>query len=115
MKHSEGFLKIVNDAKTRIDEVTVADTLDRLAAKSGVRLIDVREDDEWRASHAARAENLGKGIIERHIEAAAPDKIKELILYFGGGHRSALAADVFHVSGCTKVVFEARGLKGSAA
>ena len=74
MKHSEGFLKIVNDAKTRIKEVTVADTRDRLATNSGARLIDVREDDEWRAGHAAGAEHLGKGIIERDIEATVPDK-----------------------------------------
>ena len=111
MKHSEGFLKIVNDAKTRIKEVTVADTLDRLAAKSGVRLIDVREDDEWRAGHAAGAEHLGKGIIERDIEAAAPDKSTELILYCGGGYRSALAADVLQEMGYTNVWSMAGGWK----
>ena len=103
MKHSEGFLRIVNDAKTRIKEVTVADTRDRLAANSGVRLIDVREDDEWRAGHAAGAEHLGKGIIERDIEASAPDKVTELILYCGGGYRSALAADVLQNMGYTNV------------
>src|SRR5258708_32376601 len=92
MKHSEGFLKIVNDAKTRIKEVTVADTLDRLAAKSGVCLIDVREDDEWRAGHAAGAEHLGKGIIERDIEATAPDKANEVIFYCGGRFSSELEA-----------------------
>jgi rhodanese-related sulfurtransferase len=111
MKHSEGFLKIVNDAKTRIKEVTVADTRDRLAAKSGVRLIDVREDDEWRAGHAAGAEHLGKGIIERDIEAAAPDKSTELILYCGGGYRSALAADVLQEMGYTNVWSMAGGWK----
>ncbi len=92
MKHSEGFLKIVDDAKARIKEVTVADTRDRLAAQSGARLIDVREDDEWRAGHAAGAEHLGKGIIERDIEATAPDKSTELILYCGGGYRSVRRA-----------------------
>jgi rhodanese-related sulfurtransferase len=111
MKHSEGFLKIVDDAKTRIKEVTVADTRDRLAANSGVRLIDVREDDEWRAGHAAGAEHLGKGIIERDIEATAPDKSTGLILYCGGGYRSALAADVLQEMGYTNVWSMAGGWK----
>ena len=111
MKHSEGFLKIVNDAKTRIKEVTVADTRDRLAANSGVRLIDVREDDEWRAGHAAGAEHLGKGIIERDIETKIPDKSAELILYCGGGYRSALAADVLQDMGYTNVWSMAGGWK----
>jgi rhodanese-related sulfurtransferase len=111
MKHSEGFLKIVDDAKTRIKEVTVADTRDRLATNSGVRLIDVREDDEWRAGHAAGAEHLGKGIIERDIEATAPDKSTELILYCGGGYRSALAADVLQEMGYTNVWSMAGGWK----
>jgi len=111
MKHSEGFLKIVSDAKTRIKEVTVADTRDRLAANSGARLIDVREDDEWRAGHAAGAEHLGKGIIERDIEATAPDKSTELILYCGGGYRSALAADVLQEMGYTNVWSMAGGWK----
>ena len=111
MKHSEGFLKIVNDAKTRIKEVTVADTRDRLATSSGARLIDVREDDEWRAGHAAGAEHLGKGIIERDIEATAPDKSAELILYCGGGYRSALAADVLQEMGYTNVWSMAGGWK----
>jgi len=111
MKHSEGFLKVVNDAKTRIKEVNVADTRERLAANSGVRLIDVREDDEWRAGHAAGAEHLGKGIIERDIEAAAPNKSTELILYCGGGYRSALAADVLQEMGYTNVWSMAGGWK----
>ena len=111
MKHSEGFLKVVNDAKTRIKEVTVADTRDRLATNSGVRLIDVREDDEWRAGHATSAEHLGKGIIERDIEATAPDKATELILYCGGGYRSALAADVLQGMGYTNVWSMAGGWK----
>ena len=80
MKHSEGFLKIVNDAKSRIKEVTVAETRERLAANRSGLLIDVREDNEWDAAHAAGAIHLGKGIIERDIEATAPDKSTELIL-----------------------------------
>jgi rhodanese-related sulfurtransferase len=111
MKHSESFLKIVNDAKSRIKEVTVADTRDRLAANPGALLIDVREDNEWQASHAAGAEHLGKGIIERDIEATVPDKSTELILYCGGGYRSALAADVLQEMGYTNVWSMAGGWK----
>ena len=73
MKHSEGFLKVVNDAKTRIKEVNVAETRERLAANSGAKLIDVREDNEWNEAHAAGAIHLGKGIIERDIERTVPD------------------------------------------
>jgi len=111
MKHSEGFLKIVNDAKSRIMEVTVADTSDRLAANPAAKLIDVREDNEWDAAHAAGAIHLGKGIIERDIEATVPDKSTELILYCGGGYRSALAADVLQQMGYTNVRSMAGGWK----
>ena len=111
MKHSEGFLRLVNDAKSRIREVNVDETRARLASGSGVRLIDVREDNEWEAAHAAGAEHLGKGIIERDIEAAAPDKSTELILYCGGGYRSALAADVLQQMGYTNVYSMAGGWK----
>lgn len=111
MKHSEGFLKIVNDAKSRIREVTVAETRERLAANRSGLLIDVREDHEWNAAHAAGAIHLGKGIIERDIEAAAPDKSTELVLYCGGGYRSALAADVLQTMGYTNVWSMAGGWK----
>jgi rhodanese-related sulfurtransferase len=111
MKHSAGFLKLVDDAKTRVKEVTVSDTRDRLVVNPAARLIDVREDDEWRAGHAAGAEHLGKGIIERDIEATAPDKSTELILYCGGGYRSALAADVLQQMGYTNVWSMAGGWK----
>jgi rhodanese-related sulfurtransferase len=93
MKHSVGFLKIVDDAKTRIREITVEETRQRLLSGVPLRLIDVREDHEWQAGHATGAEHLGKGIIERDIEQLVPDKDTELILYCGGGYRSALAAD----------------------
>jgi rhodanese-related sulfurtransferase len=109
MKHSEGFLKLVNDAKGRIREVSVEETQARMAADKNVKLIDVREDKEWDAAHAAGAEHLGKGIIERDIEAAAPDKATELILYCGGGYRSALAADVLQQMGYTNVFSMAGG------
>src|SRR5437667_12484413 len=103
MKHSEGFLKIVNDAKSRIKELNVADTRNRLAANPQAKPIDVREDNEWNQAHAAGAEHLGKGIIERDIEAAVPGKSTELILYCGGGYRSASAADVLQELGGTSV------------
>ena len=99
MKHSEGFLRLVNDAKRRVREISVADTQKRLAADSNVQLIDVREDNEWEAGHAAGAKHLGKGIIERDIETQVPDKATEMILYCGGGYRSALVADVLQQMG----------------
>jgi rhodanese-related sulfurtransferase len=111
MKHSEGFLKIVNDAKSRIKETTVAETRARLNENPDAKLIDVREDKEWDAAHAAGAIHLGKGIIERDIETTAPDKSTELILYCGGGYRSALAADVLQQMGYTNVFSMAGGWK----
>jgi rhodanese-related sulfurtransferase len=111
MKHSEGFLKLVNDAKTRIREISVADTQARLAADQNVQLIDVREDNEWRDGHAAGAKHLGKGIIERDIEQQVPDKSTELILYCGGGYRSALVADVLQQMGYTNAWSMAGGWK----
>jgi rhodanese-related sulfurtransferase len=111
MKHSEGFLKLVNDAKSRIREVTVDEARERMMADKRVRLIDVREDNEWEAAHAAGAKHLGKGIIERDIEVQVPDKTAEVILYCGGGFRSALAADVLQQMGYTNVYSMAGGWK----
>ena len=111
MKHSEGFLKIVDDAKSRIKEVTVNQTRDRLDANPDAKLVDVREDNEWDAAHAAGAIHLGKGIIERDVETTVPDKSTELILYCGGGYRSALAADVLQQMGYTNVWSMAGGWK----
>ena len=111
MKHTEGFLKIVNDAKSRIKEVNVDQTRDRMAANADAKLIDVREDHEWDAAHARDAIHLGKGIIERDIETTVPDKSTELILYCGGGYRSALAADVLQQMGYTNVHSMAGGWK----
>src|SRR6188474_3220047 len=111
MIHSPGFLKIVDEAKSRIKEVTVAQTRERVTANSDAKLIDVREDHEWDAAHAAGAIHLGKGIIERDIEATVPDKSTELILYCGGGYRSALAADVLQTMGYTNVWSMAGGWK----
>lgn len=111
MKHTEGFLKIVNDAKSRIREVTVAETKARMRDNPQAKLIDVREDNEWNAAHATGAIHLGKGIIERDIETAVPDKDTELILYCGGGYRSALAADALQQMGYTNVFSLAGGWK----
>ena len=111
MQHSEGFLKLVEEARRRIREIPVEETLERINAGEGVRLIDVREDKEWEAGHAAGAEHLGKGIIERDIEQAVPDKGTELILYCGGGYRSALAADNLQRMGYTNVYSLAGGWK----
>jgi rhodanese-related sulfurtransferase len=102
MKHTEGFLKLVDDAKTRVREIDVAQTRKRMGGKETL-LIDVREDDEWRAGHATGAEHLGKGVIERDIETKVPDKNTELILYCGGGYRSALAADALQKMGYKNV------------
>src|SRR5712691_7384365 len=111
MKHSEGFLKLVNDSRSRIREVTVDETRARMKANADIRLIDVREDNEWEAAHAADAKHLSKGIIERDIETEVPDKATELILYCGGGYRSALAADALQKMGYINVFSMAGGWK----
>jgi rhodanese-related sulfurtransferase len=111
MQHSEGFLKLVEEAKRRIHEISVEATQERLAAGEGARLIDVREDHEWAEAHAAGAEHLSKGIIERDIEQAVPDFGTELILYCGGGFRSALAAETLQRMGYYDVSSMAGGWK----
>ena len=93
MDHSAGFLALVNDAKRRISEISVAEARARLAANPQAVLLDVREDHEWNAGHAAEAVHLGKGILERDLEKLYPDKQRELIMYCGGGFRSALTCD----------------------
>jgi rhodanese-related sulfurtransferase len=91
--HSEGFLKIVEDAKSRITEITIDDYLRMRERGEPVQLVDVREDHEWNAGHASGAVHLSKGVIERDIENTFPDKNARLVLYCGGGFRSALATD----------------------
>ncbi len=108
MKHSAGFLKIVDDAKSRVREVSV-DEAQRKLASGKAKLIDVREDSEWAAGHARGAQHLGKGVIERDIEDRVPDKNAELILYCGGGFRSALATDNLQKMGYTNVASMAGG------
>ena len=103
MKHSEGFLKLVNDARGRIRETTPAEVRRRQEAGDSFSLVDVREDNEWQKAHAVGAIHLGKGIIERDIETTIPDHDAEIILYCGGGYRSALAADTLQLMGYTNV------------
>ena len=93
MVHSPGFLKLVNEARSRVKEVTLDQARTRLANNPKAVLIDVREDHEWQTGHAAQAVHLGKGILERDLEKAFPDPDTEIIMYCGGGYRSALTAD----------------------
>ena len=103
MKHSPGFLKIVDDAKSRVREVSIDETRRKLESGKA-KLIDVREDSEWAAGHARGARHMGKGVIERDIEQAVPDKAAALVLYCGGGFRSALAADNLQKMGYTNCI-----------
>ena len=107
MTHSSEFEAIAADAKSRIKEVSVAETRERMSA--GARLIDVREDNEWDAAHAAGAKHMSRGIIERDIVGEFPEKDTELILYCGGGYRSALATDMLQKMGYTNVYSMAGG------
>ncbi len=93
MKHSPAFLNLVNDAKSRIPEIDIAAYLKMVAAAEPHNLVDVREESEFAAGHVAGAVHLGKGIIERDIETRVPDPATKLVLYCGGGYRSALVAD----------------------
>jgi rhodanese-related sulfurtransferase len=100
--HSPGFLAIVNESKSRVREITIQQYVE-IAAEEHV-LIDTREDNEWQAGHAQGAIHLSKGIIERDIETAIPEKSKRLILYCGGGFRSAMATDNLQKMGYTDVI-----------
>jgi len=104
MAHNPGFLKLVNEAKSRVKETDINGYKKMLAAGEKAVLIDVREDSEWAAGHAAGAVHLGKGIIERDIESKIPDKGTKLVLYCGGGFRSALAGDAIRQMGYTDVI-----------
>ena len=109
MKHSPEFEAIAADAKSRIREVSVEETQARM--NEGAKLIDVREDNEWDAAHAVGATHMGRGIIERDIVQTFPEKDMELILYCGGGYRSALATDMLQKMGYTNVFSMAGGWK----
>jgi rhodanese-related sulfurtransferase len=108
VKHSPGFLKIVDDAKSRIREVSVDEARQKLE-RGAATLIDVREESEWAAGHVRGAKYLGRGILERDIEQEIPDKTAELILYCGGGFRSALSADNLQAMGYHNVASMAGG------
>lgn len=103
MAHSPAFLKLVDDAKARVRETDVAGADEKLQQNPEAVLVDVREDNEWNAEHVKGAVHLGKGIIERDIESVIPEKDREILLYCGGGFRSALAADALQQMGYTNV------------
>jgi rhodanese-related sulfurtransferase len=111
-KHTPGFLKIVDDARGRIKECTVADVKARLERGEKFHLVDVREDSEWAAGHLPRAIHLGKGVIERDVEEKLPDHDAQIVLYCGGGFRSALAADNLQKMGYTNVISMDGGWRG---
>jgi rhodanese-related sulfurtransferase len=108
-QHSPQFLKLVEDAKTRVREVDAPGLLQKLRQKGSFRLIDVREAEEYAAGRIPGAEHLCKGIIERDIETAVPDPNAEIVLYCGGGFRSALAADSLQRMGYKRVYSLAGG------
>jgi len=103
MKHNPGFLKLVEEAKTHIIECTIAEVKAKLDRGERFHFIDVREDNEFATDHAKGAVHLGRGILERDIETVIPDKHAEIVLYCGGGFRSALAADNLRKMGYTNV------------
>jgi rhodanese-related sulfurtransferase len=112
MAHPPKFLKLVNEAKTRVAETNVAAVKRRIDAGEKFLLVDVREDNEWAQGHVPGAVHLGKGIIERDIEARVPDTAAKVILYCGGGFRSALVADNLQKMGYTNVESMDGGWRG---
>ena len=111
MDHAPGFLKLVNEARIRVKEITLEEARIRLAQNSKAILLDVREDVEWQNGHPAEARHLGKGILERDIEKTIPDQHSEIIMYCGGGYRSVLTADIANKMGYTNVASLKGGYK----
>lgn len=111
MPHNPGFLKLVNEARARVKECTVAQAKERLEGGAVRHFLDVREDHEFAKDHAKGAQHLGKGIIERDVETLIPNKEAAILLYCGGGYRSALAADALQQMGYTNVVSMDGGIK----
>lgn len=111
-KHAPRFLDLVNSVRVNIRECTVQDVKSRQDAGETLQLIDVREDHEWQAAHLPGAVHLGKGIIERDVEERFPETDAELILYCGGGFRSALAADALQKMGYSNVISMDGGFRG---
>lgn len=112
MDHSPGFLALVNAAKKYVNEISATETRARLTANPKAILMDVREDHEWTAGHAIEAVHLGKGILERDLEKLYPDKNTEIIMYCGGGFRSALTCDAAQKMGYKNVTSLSGGYKG---
>lgn len=112
MKHFPGFLSLVEDAKKRVREIPVAEVRRRLDEGPRFHFIDVREDHEWQKGRCQGARHLGRGILERDIEELIPDKKAEIVLYCGGGFRSALSADSLQKMGYTSVLSMAGGFRG---
>jgi rhodanese-related sulfurtransferase len=110
--HAEGFLMLVNDAKKRVKEEDYRETKKRLDAGEKFILVDTREDSEWGRGHLPGAIHLGRGIIERDIEKTVPDKNTQIVLYCGGGYRSALAADNLQKMGYKNVISMDGGWRG---
>ena len=104
MAHNPGFLNLVNDAKSRVKEINIDAYKKMVDASEGHVLVDTREDSEWQAGHVKDAIHLSKGVIERDIETKVPDKSTTLILYCGGGFRSALVADNLQKMGYTNAI-----------
>jgi rhodanese-related sulfurtransferase len=115
MQHSPGFLKLVNETRPRVNELTVPQARERLGRNPAPVLLDVREDHEWHNGHAAEAVHLGRGILERDIETMLPDHDSEIIMYCGGGYRSALAAEAAQRMGYRRVYSLAGGYKAMVA
>ncbi len=111
MEHSPGFLKIVNETRPKVKEISIDEARQRLAANPKAILVDVREDSEWQKGHAREAVHLGKGVLERDIEKAIPDPGAEIIMYCGGGYRSVLTADVAQRMGYKNVASLKGGYK----
>jgi rhodanese-related sulfurtransferase len=111
-QHTPRFLQIVNEARKRIRELTVDQVKDKLDRREKFHLVDVREESEWGKDHLPQAIHLGKGVIERDIEQRLPDTGAEIVLYCGGGFRSALAADNLQKMGYTNVWSMDGGIRG---
>ncbi|MBX9567734.1 MAG: hypothetical protein K2X77_02520 [Candidatus Obscuribacterales bacterium] len=111
MKHSEAFVKLVDDAKTRVQEITPEEVLEKQKKGERFHFVDVREDREWNEGRAQGAMHMGRGVIERDVEKNIPNKSDLLILYCGGGFRSALAADNIQKMGYTNVLSMAGGMR----
>lgn len=115
MDHSPGFLKVVNEARPYVKEITVEQARERLAQNPKAVLMDVREDSEWNKQHAAEAVHLGKGVLERDLETTFPDTNTEILMYCGGGYRSVLTAAVAQKMGYRNVFSVMGGYKALVA